>query len=269
MKYLKIILFLFIGFSAQAQITLTKLWETEKIAFPESVISTKSLLYVSLLDHYPLREKGKGKIAKIGLDGKLIDGNWITGLNTPEGMGIWKGKLYVADVNQILIIDIKKGKLKRSIPVSGSSSLNDLVIDNKGSIYTSDVDLGIVFRIINEKSEIYIKDLPGVNGLQIVGKDLFMVTATDIFKSDADKKLTSLAKFQPGADGLASLGNGSFLATVYNGHIYHWDKDGKMELILNTEAEKIGSADLKFDSKNGIIYVPTLYGNSIVAYQLK
>ncbi|KQT35640.1 hypothetical protein ASG22_01045 [Chryseobacterium sp. Leaf405] len=269
MKYFNIILFVFIGFSAQAQYALIKLWETNPIAFPESVISTTDILYVSLLDHYPLREKGKGKIAKIGLDGKIIDANWITGLDTPEGMGIWKGKLYVADINRILVIDIQKGKLDHSISVSGSSSLNDLVIDHEGFIYTSDIDLGIVYRIINEESSVYIKDLPGVNGLQIVGNHLYMVTDTDIFKLDTDKKLTSLAKFHSGADGLASLGNDSFLATVYNGHIYHLDKNGKMELILNTEAQKIGSADLIFDSKKRIVYVPTLYGNSIIAYQLK
>jgi hypothetical protein len=75
MKFLNVLILFCIGLSAHGQHTLTRLWETDTIAFPESVIYTKDLLYVSLLDHYPMREYGKGKIAKVDLNGKIINEN--------------------------------------------------------------------------------------------------------------------------------------------------------------------------------------------------
>src|SRR3984885_8774567 len=123
MKFLKALFLICIGLSAQGQHTLTRLWETDTLAFPESVLYANDLLYVSLLDHYPLREHGRGKIAKVALDGKIIDAEWIVGLDGPKGMGIWHGKLYVADITQIAVIDIKNGKIGHRIPVPGSTGL--------------------------------------------------------------------------------------------------------------------------------------------------
>lgn len=269
MKYAIVLLLLGFGLFAQGQHTLTRLWETDSIPFPESVLYTKDLLYVSLLDHYPLREQGKGTIAKVGLDGNIIEANWITGLNGPKGMGICKGKLYVADIIQIVVIDIKSGKVDANIPVQGSVGLNDLDIDDDGAIYVSDPDNGIVYRVMNGKPEIYLNELPGVNGIKAVGKELILVASTGVFKLNANKKLASLSGFYAGADGLASLGGGNYLATVYNGLIYHLNKAGKLDVLLDSRSGNISSADIEFNKAKGILYVPTLSHKSIIAYQFK
>jgi hypothetical protein len=80
MRYLIVLFPIIIVRPAFAQEhTLTQLWETDSISFPESALYTRDFLYVSLLDHYPMREHGKGKIAKVGLDRKIIDANWMVG----------------------------------------------------------------------------------------------------------------------------------------------------------------------------------------------
>jgi hypothetical protein len=269
MKFLNALVLFCIGLSAQGQHTLTRLWETDTLAFPESVLYTNDLLYVSLLDHYPLREHGKGKIAKVALDGKIIDAEWIIGLDGPKGMGISNGKLYVADINQIVVIDIKNGKISNRILVPGSVGLNDLTIDNDGILYVSDPEEGKVYRVINSKPEIYLKKLPGVNGLKAVGNQLYLVASSNVFRCDKGKKLSSLSKFKAGADGLASLGRGNFLVTVYSGLVYYLNNAGKLDILLDSQPEKIGSADIEFDVKKSILYVPTLFHNSIISYQLK
>src|SRR6476661_4309301 len=96
---------LFFIFSAKAQTHhLQKLWETDTVlAIPESVLLDfqKNILYVSLIDGAPWAVDGKGEIAILNMDGKVLNNKWITGLNAPKGMGKWGNKLYVADVTEV------------------------------------------------------------------------------------------------------------------------------------------------------------------------
>jgi hypothetical protein len=45
--------------------------------------------------------------------------------------------------------------------------------------------------------------------------------------------------------------------------------DGTREVLLDTHEEKINSADIGYDSKQRIVYVPTFFRNTVVAYDLK
>jgi hypothetical protein len=40
-------------------------------------------------------------------------------------------------------------------------------------------------------------------------------------------------------------------------------------MLLDTREQKVNSADIGYDAKNKIVYVPTFFRNSVVAYQLK
>src|SRR6478609_11860420 len=81
---------------------LTRLWESDAtLKTPESVRfdAKRKVLYVSNIDGEPWAADGKGSIAKVGLDGKVIAAEWVTGLNCPKGLvlssdGKW---LYAAD----------------------------------------------------------------------------------------------------------------------------------------------------------------------------
>ncbi len=46
--------------------------------------------------------------------------DWVTGLNAPKGMALVKNTLWVADVDQMVAIDITEGKILKSIPVEGA-----------------------------------------------------------------------------------------------------------------------------------------------------
>ena len=51
--------------------------------------------------------------------------------------------------------------------------------------------------------------------------------------------------------------------------IWYVKGDGSKEKLLDTKDQKINSADIGYDAKNKIVYVPTFWKNGIVAYQLK
>src|SRR5215212_4895237 len=92
--------------------SLEKLWETDTvIAIPESVLPDlkKNILYVSLINGGGWDADGKGGVGRLSIDGKNYDSTWITGLNAPKGLGSFDKKLYAADINAVVVIDMKDG----------------------------------------------------------------------------------------------------------------------------------------------------------------
>src|SRR6187549_3002455 len=114
---------------------LVKLWETDTIIkVPESVLfdASRSTLFVSLIDGMPWEADGKGGIAKMSLDGTTTNQEWVTGLNCPKGMGIAGNHLYVADLAEVVVINIKKGTIEKRIKPDGAVNLNDIAVTPKG-----------------------------------------------------------------------------------------------------------------------------------------
>jgi hypothetical protein len=270
MKVYVSLLFLFVSGICQAQHSLVKLWESDStLAIPESVLYTPGVLYAALIDGEPWGADGKGEIAKLDKNGKILNASWATGLNAPKGMGIWEKKLYVADISDVAVINLADGKIESKIPVAGAEGLNDITVDNKGTVYVSDSKLGKVFEIKNGKASLYLSDLKGVNGLKATDNDLYILTGAGVQKSGPDKKPVLLAAMEIGGDGIEPVGNGDFLVSCWPGLIFYFTKAGKLEQMLDTRGEKKMTADIGYDPEKKIVYVPTFFKKSVVAYQLK
>ncbi|MEI6945991.1 ATP-binding protein [Paraflavisolibacter sp. H34] len=272
MKQSLFLLSLFFAAGTKAQHRVEKLWETDTtLAVPESVLPDlkKGVLYVSLIDGAAWEVDGKGGVGQLDLDGKIRNANWITGLNAPKGMGQWNNKLYVADVTQIVVIDIASGKIDNKITVEGAQALNDITVSPKGIVYISDSRAGRIYRMEKGAITPYLEDLKGVNGLKAIGKDLYLVTAKEVYKAGPDKKLTTIAPLETGGDGLEPVGKGDFIATSWPGYMYYVYANGKKDLLLDTHEQKMNTADIGYHAGKKIIYVPTFYKKSVIAYQLK
>ncbi len=88
---------------ASANYNAEQSWATGMVFdVPESVLynPAKKELYVSNINGQPLGRDGNGYISRLGLDGEIIIRKWVTGLDAPKGMGIFKNILYVADINK-------------------------------------------------------------------------------------------------------------------------------------------------------------------------
>ena len=270
MKTILIFLFSFIVITSQAQHQLEKIWESDTtLNTPESVLYTKDVLYVSLIDGQPWGADGKGGIGKLDSNGKIVNATWVTGLNAPKGMGLLKDKLYVADISEVVVVNTTTGKVDAKIPVEGSQGLNDITIDNKGMVYVSDSKLGTVYQILKGKATLYLSDLKGVNGLKAVDKELYVLVGEGVKKVSANKKVIDIAPTEVGGDGIEPVGNGDYIISCWPGLIYYLDKDNKRETLLDTREQKRNTADIGYDEKNRILYVPTFFKNSVVAYRLK
>jgi hypothetical protein len=257
-----------------AQHQLSKLWQTDSVLkVPESVLfdGEHKLLYISNIDGDAAAKDGKGSVGKLGTDGKIIKIDWVTGLDAPKGLGLYKGKLYVADVDNVVVIDVAKEAIIKKIPIEGAKFLNDITIDASGNVYVSDSQTGIVHVVQNDKASVFHEGFKRPNGLLSVGDDLYVLASGEMFKlSKATKAMTKLAEgMEASTDGIEQVSEGEFIVSTWIGVVYYVKKDGSKEQLLDTRPEKSNTADIGYDAKNKIVYVPTFLKKSVAAYQLK
>jgi hypothetical protein len=253
--------------------SLVKLWQTDTVLkVPESVLfdGTGKVLYESNIDGQPWEKDGKGSIGKVGLDGKIIKVDWVTGLNAPKGLGLYKNNLYVADVDNVVVIDIAKATISKRIPVEGAQGLNDISVDKNGKVYVTDSKAGKIYLLVQDKFVVQAEDLKGLNGVLSTGDNLYAVAAGALWKIDAAKKAVKIAEgMEPAVDGVEQVASNEFIVSVWNGVIYYVSADGKAQVLLDTREQKSNTADIGYDPKTKTVYVPTFFKNCVTAYTLK
>ena len=256
-----------------AQHKLEKLWETDSVLkVPESVLfdGDNKILYAANIDGTdPWAKDGKGSVAKVGLDGKVIATEWISGLNAPKGMGLHKGKLYVADLNELVVIDIAGGKIEKRIVVTGAEGLNDVSVSKNGTVYVSDSKLKKVFVVKDGVTELLLDTLKGPNGVLIRGDDFYLLDAGGMYKMNKDKTLTKITDgMDGGTDGIENISGNDFIVSCWQGVVWYVNANGSKQQLLDSRPDKKNSADIGLDAKNKIVYVPTFWRNTIVAYRV-
>ena len=152
-NFLIILAFLILNFSDKTVYSdghMEIIWETEKIfELPESVIydSKNNVLYVSNITDHPFKKDGTGYISKIGLDGSIIEKKWVKGLNAPKGLTISNDKLYIADVDELVEVDIATKKITNKYKGYGSVCMNDVTHDKYGNVYVGDTYNDTIYRL--------------------------------------------------------------------------------------------------------------------------
>lgn len=271
MKTLLLIISLTLGsLLSYGQQKLNQLWESkEQLPVPESVlyVPERNELFVSLIDGEGTAADGKGGIAILNLDGSMKNATWVEGLNAPKGMALYKDLLYVADINEVVVIDIITGNVINQIKIEGAIFLNDVTVDSFGKVFVSDTRQGKIHLIQNSKPSLYMSEVPNVNGLKIIDGSLYALAGPELWKINNKQKTVIAKGLKLGGDGLEPVGDGSFLVTCWGGLIYHITADGKISLLLDVEG-KMNTADLGYNAKERILYVPTFLNNSVIAYRL-
>lgn len=271
MKPMLLFLLLTGTLSTMAQ-TLEKVWETDSIvAVPESVLADpkNGVLYVSLIDGDPWGADGKGGVARMKDDGTGYDSTWATGLNAPKGLGLHGGKLYAADISDVVVIDASTGKVSKRIAIPEASGLNDITISNDGVVYVSDSKTARVWRLQNDQPQLFLENMEGVNGLKAVGKDLIIASGKSFVKADEKKNITKIAELPQGGDGVEPLGKGDYLVSAWSGYVFYVSADGSIKTLLETALQKRNTADIGYDPAKKMVYIPTFFAKTVAAYRLK
>ena len=248
------------------------IWESkEQLPTPESVLyyPKDNVLFVSLIDGSGSEKDGKGGVALLNTDGSIKNATWVTGLNAPKGLAIHKGLLYIADITDVIVVDVVTGNVIDEIPVEGSTFLNDVTVDDSGIVYISDTRENKIFQLRNGKASLYLDNVPSVNGLKAEGGKLLALAGKEFWSIDANKKVTVFTKgFDQGGDGLEPVGNGDYIVTCWVGLVYYVKANGEIQKMLDVQG-KMNTADLGYNQKEGVLYIPTFNSNSVVTYKLK
>lgn len=270
---------------AAAGVELVQAWELAGFKQPESVVFEpgEGVLYVSNVAGSPMEKDGQGHVSKVSLDGRMIEEAWVDGLDAPKGLAVSGGKLYVADVDTLVEVNLADKAIAR-YPGAGAKFLNDVTADEAGRIYVADTFTNAIYRLEGGTFATWVTD-PGLaapNGL-LAEADRLVVTplgevveGTDARKAEhlrtvslADGSVASLGDGTPigNLDGLEPDGKGNYFVTDWvSGGLFQVAPSGAVTKLLDLNA---GSADLEYVAGEGLIVIPMMNDGKVVAYKVK
>jgi SMP-30/gluconolaconase/LRE-like protein len=260
-------------------------WTVEGMLAPESAYLDEGsgYLYVSQIDGQPNEKDGKGRISKLGLDGTLVAADWVTGLNAPKGLRSFGGTLWVADLDEVVGVEIASAKITSRIKVEGAKFLNDVACGADGTVYVSDMMLSRIYAIKDGKVSVFAEgeDLEYPNGLLVDGERLVVASwgkpeadfSTKVpgrlYTLDLKTKRKTLITKQPtgNLDGLDQDARGGYIVTDWiAGKVLQITASGETRLVRQF---KPGTADHTFLYAQGdILILPQMNENKVAAYDI-
>jgi sugar lactone lactonase YvrE len=257
-----------------------KAWSTEPtLRIPESVAydHATDALYVSNYDGYnPSRGAGRQSIAKLSLDGKSLEADWLTGLNNPTGLTVAGGRLWAVEPRQVVEIDPQAGTIVTRHAIPDAAMLNDIAAAPDGSLYISDPRTNTIHRLTEGKAEAWLQspDIVRPNGLHVLGHTLVVAANGDRCLKTVDlttKEVTPVATLPLGIiDGVKSDEEGNFLVSINEGRLVRITPRGDVTTLLDTTA--VGSNIADFDYVPGgrkMVLFPTFLDHRVTAYSLE
>lgn len=271
---------------------------TGGLRFDEGLAIYKQSVLVSnfgCAEFNPLNTEGKGYITAItGNENKMFiapDGN----LSAPKGMAIHQHHLFIADVNKVVVYNLRKLKDRpRVIPFpEGEMFVNDIAVmgdillvtvTNTGNIFGIDAS-----NIENLGKPNVIGRVPGANGIIVNAGRIYcasynpsgtpaeenVIYFADITSSIDQVVIKPLIKgLKPGQyDGLALTADGktlyfsSWTTSQDDGAIYSYALNGETPVRkIDFGVKFSGPADICiFD---GMIYIPDLVNSTLYRFSL-
>ncbi len=262
-----------------------KLWELAGFDAPKSVLydARTDSYFVSCINGDPTTRDGNGYISQVSGDGRLLHRIWFPGLNAPKGMAIYGDYLFVADIDQLVVIHKLKAKLMGRHPALPSRYLSDVAVDGLGRVYVSDMLGDAIYRLENGVFDKWVESaaLMGPNALKVVNDKLWVagwgrivrgfetsepghIVAVDL----ETKKIKDVGQGYAigNLDGLEPIGDDRFLVTDWvAGGLLLVDQYGRSQVLADLPQ---GSGDMGFNPLLKQIVVPLMADGKIVAYQV-
>lgn len=248
MRALALVTALMAGPASAAE--LAPLWTLSGFADPESVALSadgKSLYVTNVAGEGDARD-GVGFVSRVSLDGRMLQREWVTGLNGPKGAIVRGGRLYVADIDAIAEIDTASGKVVARHAAAGAKFLNDAAIAPDGSVLSSDSQNARIYGLKDGAVTTWAEDkaLAAINGLYPeAGRLVISTMAGKLLALDwTTKAITVLADGLGDADGIADAGQGAYFVSEWPGLIHRVAADGSRETLIDRKKDEVYANDI-------------------------
>ncbi|MEO0334033.1 MAG: gluconolaconase [Bacteroidota bacterium] len=216
-----------------------------------------------------------GFISVLAPDGVVDELKWVEGLNDPKGMGVFDGKLFVADLDEVVEIDIASAQVQNKYPIEDATFLNDVTINSQGEVYVSDSDTDKIHMIDGAQPMVWMEDtaLQRPNGLFAEDDRMLLASAGGGFLApiDLDSKQVQDTWLEdiPSADGIIKTQNGDYIVSTWQGEVHYVAAEsGETIKLLDTKAEEINAADIGYIPQQSLLLVPTFRDHRVVAYKV-
>ena len=227
---------------------------------------------------------GDGFVEKLDKNGTDVPGDWVTGLNSPYDMDVFKGKLYVADTSELVVIDVKSAKVVRKIKVGNTNEiLNGVAVDTRnGDVYVSGWTDDTIYKVTGAatakpKASIFLRSpaLETPNDM-LIEKGRMVVTADGpgFFTSSYDpttgrllmvdmktKKIKPLTERFGVPDGIFKDGRTYITDDYITGRVLRVFPDGQIETV---SLHPPGTAQLSWDPKRRLMSVVQSPENAVI-----
>ncbi|WP_299680401.1 hypothetical protein [uncultured Dokdonia sp.] len=254
----------------------TFITETLELTHCESAVYDKDtdVIYASLIGD---REPGDGSIATVGVDGKLINAQFVSGLNDPKGIAITKDKLYVSDVTELVEADLKTGKILNKYTAEGIEFLNDVAIAPDGAIYVSDTRTSKIYRLDQKGTfDFWLSDpkLDNPNGLLIQGDTMYVASwggapeGGRVSKLDINnKKIIAVTDIIGNLDGIRPYDKNHLIISDWrSGKVHLMNFDGTTKEVV-TVGQSVG--DIAYIKEKNLLLLPMNKQSRLLFYELK
>lgn len=256
---------------------------------PESVLhDTNTDIYlVSNIGGDPFEVDGNGFISQVKPNGDVLDLKWIDGaaegvtLNSPKGMAIVGGTLYVADMDIVRLFDAVSGAPLGEVAVPGATFLNDVVAAPQGGVFITDSGFNpgfegsgtdAIYHITPEgdpETVLASTELTNPNGITVLSNGNLLVVpfgAAAVYTVSPEGELLSSKTFPAGSlDGVIVLEDGTTLVSSWEtSSVYRGSKGNYQAIIGNVPSP----ADIGFDARRGRVLIPVFNENRVVIQPL-
>jgi len=231
---------------------------------------------------------GDGKVTVLNVDGTIK--TFADGLNDPKGIDLFNNQLYIADVNQVVRVDLDGTKTviaKSSDFHNTPIFLNDIEIDGLGNVYVSDsgddngklaaiykiTPAGKVIKIIDDKSGIKRPNgllMDGSNKLLVAdfGTGKLFQVAFDGVSDKPKSKVTLLNSGFGGADGLIRDVNGIlYISDWASGKVWQLSEPKATPQLITEGHQSAADISLSVDGK--YILMPDMKAGQLVSLPIK
>ncbi|MEM0997347.1 MAG: hypothetical protein AAGN35_09725 [Bacteroidota bacterium] len=253
-----------------------------EFASPEGLATDGEFIYVSNVgaELEPLAVDGDGYILKLSPDlREAYDRERLAAipLNAPKGMVAHNKHLYVADIDRLVVIDLKQLEQVAQYDFSrfGVNFLNDVAVKDDSTLYVSATNSNQIFQVnlIDENFErLETEDLHGPNGLfyQSEERKLYCVewgtgepNGRLIAIDPPTGKIRVLNDHTGNLDGVAFLRSGDLIFSDWTSNRLLTLNMVSNEITALPGDSILGPADFLYDPATDQLYVPHMVENKV------
>ena len=261
--------------------TAETLWTVEGFDMPESAIvdTARDRIIVSVIEGHPGDVDGNGRLVLVSRDGVVTNASWTVGLNAPKGMAILGDTLLVADLTQLLEVDLETGEIIRTHDAPGAVFLNDIT-GQAGEAYISDLMTDTLLHYADGDLSNWLQDpqLSHPNGVLLDGDRLLVGSwgagMNDDFSTQVPGSLLEVsletmeiavvASALGNLDGIARIAGTVYVSDWVTGDLLTIAEDGT---VSSVSTYGTGIADIS--AEGSTLFIPMMLDGTLIAERIE